>query len=159
MAVCVIRNVLHTGVVIPDPRYARTPDGVHIAFKMIGDRGLDLIWPEPFTSLLEHIEKFPPLLRFVERLASTFRVIAVDPRGVGLSDRVSGELLPSLELRMADMLCVMDEIDSKRAAIFGWDDTGPLAILFAATHPDRTAALLLYDTGASASPRPGYPFG
>jgi class 3 adenylate cyclase len=145
--------------VIPDPRYVKTPDGVHIAYRVIGDHGLDLVWPEPFTSLLEHIERFPPLLEFMERLGSSFRVIAFDPRGVGLSDRVSGELLPSLETRMADVLAVMDAVDSRRAAIFGWDDTGPLAILFAASHPERTAALLLYATGATASPRPDYPHG
>jgi class 3 adenylate cyclase len=145
--------------VIPDPQYVRTPDGVHIAYKVFGEGGLDLVWPEPFTSLLEHIERFPPLLEFVERLASSFRVVIVDPRGVGLSDGVSGGLLPSLELRMADMLAVMDAVGSRRPVIFGWDDTGPLAILFAASHPARTAALLLYDTGASASPRPDYPHG
>jgi class 3 adenylate cyclase len=144
---------------IPDPQYVQTPDGVHIAYKVIGRGGLDLVWPEPFTSLLEHMEKFPPLMEFIERLASSFRVVAFDPRGVGLSDRVSGELLPSLELRMADTIAVMDAVDSQRAAIFGWDDTGPLAILFAASHPERTTALVLYDTMASASPRPDYPYG
>jgi class 3 adenylate cyclase len=149
----------HTRPVIPDPQYVKASDGVHIAYKVFGEGGLDLLWPEPFTSLLEHVERFPPLMEFLERLASSFRVVMLDPRGVGLSDRVSGALLPSLEMRMADMLAVMDAVGSRRAAIFGWDDTGPLAILFAATHPDRAAALLLYDTGASASPRPDYPFG
>jgi class 3 adenylate cyclase len=145
--------------VIPDPTYIKTRDGVHVAYKLIGDGPLDLIWPEPVTSVLEHMEKIPALTRLVQRLAVSFRLIAFDPRGVGLSDTVSGELLPSLEVRMTDMLAVMDAVGSQRAAIFGWGDTGPLAILFAASHPERTAALVLYDTGASASPKAGYPHG
>ena len=153
-------DISHNEAVIPDPRYVRTPDGVHIAYKVIGDGALDLVWPEPFTSVLEHFDRFPPLTEFMERLGSTFRVIAFDPRGVGLSDRVSGELLPSLETRMADMIAVMDAVGSHRAAIFGWDDTGPLAILFAATHPERSVALVLYDTAAtSATPSREYPHG
>ena len=153
------RRPSHTVPVIPDPKYAKTPDGVHIAYKVIGDGPIDLLWPEPFTSLLEHMSQIPPLARFVHRLGSSYRLIAFDPRGVGLSDHVSGELLPSLETRMADTIAVMEATDTARAALFGWDDTGPLAVLFAATYPERTAALILYDTGATASPHADYPFG
>jgi class 3 adenylate cyclase/pimeloyl-ACP methyl ester carboxylesterase len=145
--------------VIPDPQYAKSDDGLHIAYKVIGDGPTDLLWPEPFTSVLEHMEQIPQLASFVQRLGSTHRLIAFDPRGVGLSDRVPDELLPSLEVRMADAIAVMNAVGSERAAIFGWADTGPLAILFAATHPERTTALFLYETGATSSPRVDYPFG
>ena len=86
-------------------------------------------------------------------------MIAFDPRGVGLSDRVPDDMLPSLEVRMADALAVMTAVGSERAAVFGWDATGPLVILFAATYPDRTLALYLFNTGATSSPRVGYPYG
>jgi class 3 adenylate cyclase len=145
--------------VIPDPSYVKTDDGVHIAYKVIGDGPTDILWPEPFTSVLEHMEQIPQLASFVQRLGASHRLIAFDPRGVGLSDRVPGELLPSLEVRMGDAIAVMNKAGSERAAVFGWDDTGPLAILFAATYPERTTALLLYDTGATSSPRADYPFG
>ena len=144
---------------MPDPRYIKTEDGVHIAYKVIGDGPTDILWPEPFTSVLEHMEQIPQLASFVQRLSSTHRMIAFDPRGVGLSDRVPDDMLPSLEVRMADALAVMTAVGSERAAVFGWDATGPLAILFAATYPDRTLALYLFNTGATSSPRVGYPYG
>lgn len=66
---------------IPDPSYVKTDDGVHIAYKVIGDGPTDILWPEPFTSVLEHMEQIPQLASFVQRLGASHRLIAFDPRG------------------------------------------------------------------------------
>ena len=67
-----------------EPRYAKTDDGLHIAYCVIGDGALDIVYPEPFTLILEYMPKLPPMARFVERLGSLGRLILLDPRGVGL---------------------------------------------------------------------------
>ena len=119
------RSRRHTGPVIPDPSYVKTPDGVHIAYKVIGNGPLDLIWPEPCTSVLEHIERFPPLTRFVERIASVeLNAFPREVWGCPTAFR-SGDAPEVSRVRMGDMIAVMDEVGSHRAAIFGWDDTGP----------------------------------
>lgn len=140
---------------IPDIRYAKTPEGIRIAYQVVGDGGVDLVWPGQTYSNIEYQWQVPPISRFLRRLGSITRLITFDPRGTGLSDRGLGETLPSLESRMADALAVMDAAGSDRAAFLGHDATGPLAILFAATYPDRTAALLLYSRpGRSGAPSP-----
>ncbi len=141
----------------PEIRYAKTADGTHIAYLMLGSGPGDLLVPEPFTSNLEFLWHIHPWARFMERLASFARVIVFDPRGVGLSDQVSEEQVPPLESRMADVLTVMDSVGSERAALFGFDDTGPLVALTAATYPERTMALILYNSFASGLRSPGYP--
>jgi class 3 adenylate cyclase len=91
---------------------------------------VELFWEDPFAAY------------FLERLASFSRLILFDKRGCGLSDRVSGQ--PSLEQRMDDVRAVMDAVGSERAAIFGESEGGPMSMMFAATYPERTAALVLY---------------
>jgi class 3 adenylate cyclase len=144
-------------LVNPEIRYAKTADRTHVAYLTLGRGPIDLLIPEPFTSNLESLWHIHPWARFIERLASFARVVVFDPRGVGLSDRVSEEQVPPLESRMADIVTVMDAVGSERAALFGFDDTGPLTAITAATYPERTMALVLYNTFSSGLRRSDYP--
>jgi pimeloyl-ACP methyl ester carboxylesterase len=125
----------------PETKYAKSGD-VNIAYQVVGDGPLDLVWVPGFVSHLEVGWEEPLYRRFFERLASFSRVIIFDKRGTGLSDRVSVKELPSLEQRMDDIRAVMDCIGSKRAALFGISEGISLAALFAATYPERTSALI-----------------
>jgi class 3 adenylate cyclase len=143
---------------IPDVRYAKTPEGVHIAYQVVGDGPTDLVWPGPGYSNIEYLWRLPTVARFLRRLGSITRLITFDPRGTGLSDRISGGDLPTLESRMADTLSVIKTVGSERAALWGFDATGPLSILFAATYPERTTALFVYASYARGSWAPDYPW-
>jgi len=139
--------------VVPETRYAKTGDGVHIAYQVIGDGPVDLVWVMGWTSNIEAIWEHPELARFLNRVASFSRLILFDKRGMGLSDRVSEDRLPSLETRMDDVRAVMDAAGSERAAVFGVSEGGPMAMLFAATYPERTIALILFGTVADYTAR------
>jgi pimeloyl-ACP methyl ester carboxylesterase len=132
--------------VIPQTRYAKTVDGVHIAYQVVGDGRVDLVFVMGWASNVEAMWEEPNLARFLSRLASFSRLILFDKRGVGLSDHVPEMHLPSLETRMDDVRAVMDAVESERAVVFGVSEGGPMAMLFAATHPERTIALVLYGT-------------
>jgi class 3 adenylate cyclase len=132
--------------VIPETRYAKTADGVHIAYQVVGGGPVDFVFPFPWISNIEAIWEEPALARFLERIASFTRMIVFDKRGVGLSDRVPESHLPTFETRMDDYRAVMDAAGSKRSVVFGASEGGPLAILFAATYPERTIALILFGT-------------
>ena len=95
----------------------------------------------------------PDFARFLDRLASFSRLILFDKRGVGLSDRVPDDRLPDLETRMDDVRAVMDAVGSDRAVVFGVSEGGPMSMLFAATYPERTIALVLYGTTADFTAR------
>lgn len=136
---------------IPKTRYAKTSDGFSIAYQILGDGGLDLVYLPGFVSNLEYQWENPLYARFLRRLASFSRLIMIDRRGTGLSDRVSPKETPPIEVLMDDLGAVLDEAGSRRAALTGFADGADLCALFAATHPDRTAALVLY--GASAITR------
>jgi class 3 adenylate cyclase len=143
---------------LPDVRYARTPEGAHVAYQVVGAGAVDLVWPGVGFSNLDLQWQMDSWARFPHQLGTITRLITFDPRGWGLSDRISEQQLPSLETRMADAVAVMDAAGSTRAALFGADATGPLAILFAATFPERTSALILYGTYASGRWSPDYPW-
>jgi pimeloyl-ACP methyl ester carboxylesterase len=124
-------------------RYARSGD-VNIAYQVTGDGPFDLVLVPGFFSHLEIDWERPVHARFLERLGSFARLIRFDKRGTGLSDRGVG--LPDLETRMDDVRAVMDAVGSEQAALFGYSEGGPMSILFAATYPERTRALVLYGT-------------
>jgi pimeloyl-ACP methyl ester carboxylesterase len=126
-------------------RYAKSGE-VSIAYQVVGDGPLDLVWVPGWTSNLELMWEEPSYARFLRRLASFSRVILLDKRGTGLSDRVPTTELPTLEQRMDDVRAVMDRVGSDRAALFGTSEGGPLCALFAATHSERTTALVMYGT-------------
>jgi class 3 adenylate cyclase len=124
-------------------RYARS-GGVHIAYQVVGEGPLDLVW---IPSLAHHVElnwENPVVARFLTRLATLGRLILFDKRGTGMSDRVSDDT--TLETRMDDIRAVMDAAQSTRALVVALGDGGPLAMLFAATYPDRTVGLALLNT-------------
>ncbi len=131
----------------PETRYAKSGE-VNIAYQVVGDGPLDLVLVPGFASHLEVAWEEPSLARLLSRLASFSRLITFDKRGTGLSDRVSLNELPTLEQRMDDVRAVMDAVGSERAALFGISEGGPMSMLFAATFPERTSALVLYGSYA-----------
>ena len=140
----------------PDTRYARS-GSVNIAYQVVGEGRPDLLLVPGWVSHLDYAWEEPTFARFLGRLASFSRLILLDRRGTGLSDRVAQ--IPTLEERMDDVRAVMDAARSERAALFGVSEGGPMCILFAATYPERTSALVLYGTFARGYWDPEYPFG
>lgn len=132
---------------IPETRYADS-DGVGIAYQVLGDGPIDLVMVPGFASHLEHAWAHPKLAHFYRRLASFSRLTLLDKRGVGLSDRVSPKDLPGIEQRKDDLKAVMDAVGIERAAMVGASDGGPLALLFAATYPERTDRLVVINSYA-----------
>jgi class 3 adenylate cyclase len=127
---------------VPETRYARSGD-VHIAYQVVGDGPLDLVW---IPSVAHHVELSwdnPVVARFLKPLSELGRLILFDKRGTGMSDRVSGN---TLEERMDDIRAVMDAGGSERAVICALGEGGPLAMLFAATYPERTAGLVVINS-------------
>ncbi len=143
------------GAVAAQARYARSGD-VHIAYQVVGDGPLDIVW---IPSMAHHVElnsENPVVARFLARLAKVGRLIVFDKRGTGMSDRVSGDT--TLETRMDDIRAVMDEAQSSRAVVVALGDGGPLAVLFAATYPDRTEGLVLMNTTPRFVRSPEFPW-
>src|SRR5215510_2119652 len=140
----------------PETRYAKSGD-VHIAYQVMGDGPLDLVFVPGFVSNVEYVWEDPDAARCLERLASFSRLILFDKRGTGLSDRTS-EIF-TLEQRMDDVRAVMDAVGSSRAALFGYSEGGPMSILFAATYPERTSALILYASCARTTWATNYQWG
>ena len=126
---------------LPETKYVQNGD-VSIAYQVVGNGPFDLLIVPGFISHLEQAWEDPAYSRFLQRLASFSRLIQFDKRGTGLSDRIVD--IPSLEQRMDDVRAVMDATGSERAALFGISEGGPMSILFAATYPERTSALILY---------------
>jgi pimeloyl-ACP methyl ester carboxylesterase/DNA-binding NarL/FixJ family response regulator len=127
----------------PETRYAKSGD-VRIAYQVIGNGSIDLVFVPGFLSNLDVHWEDPGYSHLLQRLGSLTRLIQFDKRGTGLSDRVDTRNLPSLETRMDDVRAVMDASGSRRAALLGASEGAPMAILFAATYPERTRALVLY---------------
>ncbi len=140
----------------PETHYAIAEKNVHIAYQVFGSGTHDLVFVPPFLSNDEVWWDLPIAARFFNRLGSFARVIILDKRGTGLSDRLSTVETP--EDRMDDIRAVMDAVGSKSAAIFGASDGVAIAIIFAATYPARTTALLLWGGMARNSPAPDYPW-
>ena len=144
---------------VPETRYATTTDGVSIAYQVVGDGPLDLVWIPGFVSHIEFAWTHPPLARLYRRIASFSRLILFDKRGTGLSDRVAPDYYPDLETRMIDVQAVMDAAGSERAVILGLSEGGPMAMLFAATYPERTVALIGYGETPRYAWGPDFPWG
>jgi class 3 adenylate cyclase len=139
----------------PETNYARSGN-VSIAYQVVGEGPLDLVW---IPSQAHHVEfnwENPSMARFLSRLASISRLLVFDKRGTGMSDRVAGTA--TLEERMDDIRAVMDAAGSERAMISGLGDGGPLAALFAATYPERTAALVLVNSTPRFVRSPEFPW-
>jgi len=141
---------------VPETRYAQSGD-VNIAYQVIGDGAFDLVFVMGWVSHLEYFWTEPTFARFLRRLASFSRLILFDKRGTGLSDRVTA--LPTLEQRMDDVRAVMEAVGSRRAALLGVSEGGPMCSLFAATYPEKTLALAMIGTYARRLPAPDHPWG
>lgn len=140
----------------PETHYARSGD-VHIAYQVTGEGPLDLVFVPGFVSHVEASWQSPGRAKFFRRLASFSRLILFDKRGTGLSDRASQNF--TLEQRMEDVRAVMDAVGCERAALFGISEGGPMSILFAASYPERTTALVMYGAYAKRAWAEEYPFG
>src|SRR5499433_4264973 len=127
-----------------DVGYARSGD-VHIAYRVFGDGPRDLVLIPGTLSHAEIFWELPINQSLLKRLTSFARVIVFDKRGQGLSDRVAEQ---TLEERIGDVRAVMDAAGSARATIYGWSEGGPMCLMFAATYPERTTALVLYGSYA-----------
>jgi class 3 adenylate cyclase len=129
----------------PETKFAWNGD-VALAYQVIGEGPVDLVYLQGYCSNVDMNWESPYLARFLNGLAGLGRLIVMDRRGWGCSDRFSPTGVPPLETLTADLLVVMDAVGSERAAIFGSTETGPLVMMFAASHPERASALLLCDT-------------
>jgi class 3 adenylate cyclase len=140
----------------PETRYANIGE-LSIAYQVVGEGPLDLVYAGSWTNQIEHAWELPAYRRFLERLASFSRLITFDKRGSGLSDRIAGT--PSLEQRMDDLRVVLDVVGSERAALFGSSEGGVLSAMFAASYPQRTSALVLFGSMARLERREDHPWG
>ena len=123
---------------MPETQYTRSGD-VNIAYQIIGDGPIDLLWIPGFAQHLELAWEEPYRRAWLEQLGAEYRVIVFDKRGTGLSDRVEGA--PGIEERMDDCRAVLDAAGSQRAAVLTAGDASDLALVFAATYPERVLAL------------------
>ncbi len=138
---------------IPETKYAKSGD-LSIAYQVIGEGPRDLIYVPGIISHVEFFHELPGYSEFLNGLAAFARVIVFDKRGNGLSDRITGA--PTLEERMDDIPAVMDAVGSERAILFGVSEGGPISLLFAATHPARVEAIILYETFVCYGGVPGH---
>ena len=143
---------------VPETKYARSGN-LHIAYQIAGKGPPDLVFVHGWISHIEHLWEEPSVARFLHRLASFSRLILLDKRGTGLSDPVPLDKLPTLEERMDDVRAVMDAAGSERAALLGTSEAGALNLLFAATYPERTAALILLNSYGRLAWSEDYPWG
>ncbi|HEV8339220.1 MAG TPA: adenylate/guanylate cyclase domain-containing protein [bacterium] len=141
----------------PQTRYAKS-GALNIAYQVVGDGPIDLVCVPGWVSHVEEAWEIPALARFLNRLASFSRLILFDKRGTGMSDRVPIDALPTLEERMDDVRAVMDAAGAERAALFGFSEGGNMSILFAATYPQRTIALVTFGVFAKRLRSPDYPW-
>jgi pimeloyl-ACP methyl ester carboxylesterase len=140
-----------------ETRYAKSGD-LNIAYQVVGEGPLDLIYVPGWISNVELNWEEPAHVHVLERLASFSRLILFDKRGTGLSDPVALDAMPTLEERMDDVRAVLDAVDCKEAALFGFSEGGLMSVLFAATYPERISRLVLYGTFAKRIKSPDYPW-
>jgi pimeloyl-ACP methyl ester carboxylesterase len=153
------RALLDAGATVPaaDPPPTRYVSGgsVHLAFQTYGKGPIDILMLPGFVSHVERGWEGPRCRPFLASLAGMGRLILLDRRGVGLSDRVGST--PSVEATAADIGTVLDAVKSRRVVLFGWSEGGPACIKFAADHPERVAGLVLFGSLAKGSAAPDYP--
>ena len=140
-----------------ETRYARSGE-ISIAYQVAGEGPFDLVYVPGWVSNIDLMWDEPGYAAFLERLASFSRLIIFDKRGTGLSDPVPIDQLPTLEQRMDDVRAVMDAVGSERAALLGHSEGGNMCVLFTATYPERTRALVLVGCYAKRIPSDDYPW-
>lgn len=140
----------------PETQYARSGD-VSIAYQVVGDGPIDLVIVPGWVSHLEVVWEEAEAAAFLRRLGEFSRLILFDKRGTGMSDPMT--YAPPIDERMDDVRAVMDAVGSERAALLGYSEGAPLALVFAAIHPQRTSAVIAYAGFARLKRAPDYPAG
>lgn len=140
----------------PETRYAQC-DGIAIGYQVVGDGPIDLLYAQGWLSNVEYAWESPEYSRFLTKLSRFARLIWFDKRGTGMSDRNVG--FPTLDQRVQDITAVLDAVGSEQAALFGVSEGGSMASYFAATHPERVSALVLFGSFARLAWAPDYPWG
>ncbi len=144
---------------IPETRYTKTTDGTHIAYKVVGDGPFDIVFaPSSYVSNVELMWDWSFTRSLLTGLAARGRLIFFDRRGTGLSDKVTGDHLPTLEARAEDIHAVMDAAKVERAILFGTEDGSAMTFVLAATYPDRARALIAYNPMSKGSWAPDAPW-
>jgi pimeloyl-ACP methyl ester carboxylesterase len=144
-------------VQIPETRYARTVDGLSVAYQVAGDGPPDVVLLRAWHTNVEYDWEERVLAHVFQRVASFGRLILFDRRGTGLSDRIGAEL-PTLDQRMDDIIAVLDAAGSSRAALVALAAASMLTTTFAASYPERTQALVLHEPHARGSYATDYPW-
>src|SRR5690348_4271868 len=121
----------------PETHYVKTPDGVHIAYQVVGEGPIDVVFASEWWFHLDAQWEDALISRFLRRLSSFSRLVLFDTRGFGLSDSLPSTEVPTLEETMSDILTVMDTVSSEGAGVLAAGDGTPVSILLAATHPER----------------------
>jgi DNA-binding SARP family transcriptional activator/pimeloyl-ACP methyl ester carboxylesterase len=147
----------NAAVARPVTHYVQAPDGVHIAYQVLGQGPRDIVFVPGLMSHLDLLWDDADTARFFRRLATLGRLILFDKRDTGLSDRAVGN--SSLDERISDVMAVMGAAGSSRAVLFGYSEGAPMSILFAAAHPQRVSSLILGSAAARWRPAPDYPCG
>jgi len=142
----------------PETRYARSGD-IHIAYQTLGTGPIDVVFVSGWASHVEGMWEGRWLARPLRRIAEFSRLIVYDKRGTGMSDPVPVRELPTLETRVDDVRAVLEAVGSERAALVGANEGGAVALMFAALHPDKTAAVALINASAYARQDPSTPWG
>jgi pimeloyl-ACP methyl ester carboxylesterase len=142
----------------PETKYARSADGA-VGYQVFGEGPVDLVFVTQWGTNIDNYWDEPTAARYLDSLASFSRVILFDKRGTGISDQVPMDDLPAMDSWMENILTVMDAAKSARAVIVGDTEGAAMAILFAATYPERTHSLVLINPIARLFRGPDYPIG
>ena len=145
-----------SGVDVPETRYARAADGVHIGYQVVGSGPVDLVFVPHDYSNIEASWDFAPFVSFMKGLTSVGRVLLFDRRGTGTSDRVWAGASATIEAQMDDIRAVMDAIGCERAFLFGIESGASLCFTFAATHPQRTSGVIVQGALVRGTRAPDY---
>jgi class 3 adenylate cyclase len=151
-----LRGCARLGAVSAPPVQYATNGDVHIAYQVLGEGPLDLVFVAGAITNLDVLWEMRDYRRACERLASFSRLILFDKRGMGLSDRVR---IGTLEERMDDVRAILDAVGSETAALMGVSEGGPMSILFAATYPERTSGLVLCGAEVKEETTDDWPWG
>lgn len=147
-----------SGFVRPVTEYVRAGE-VHIAYQVVGDGPIDLLFVPGWVSNIELVWEEPRQADFLRRLSEFSRLVLFDKRGTGVSDPVPADRPPTLEDRLADANAVLESISSNQTAVFGFSEGGSTSALFAATYPERTSALVLWGATPRISWAEDWPWG
>lgn len=144
-----------------ETQYARASDGTYVAYQVTGSGPVDMLIMRGWITNIEHEWADPTVARMYKRLAAGGRLIRLDRRGMGLSDRIRPGALPTIESRVDDIVSVLDAVGSRRVVPIGLGQSSgsTLAAMFAAIHPDRVAGLVLYQPSARGAWASDYPWG